>query len=382
MKKHYSKKRVSRAGKELVSDNKENFDEAFDVLSYWRSRHEIALENALALLRETTLKRDKDAFFSKRLKRYPSIVGKLKRFPEMELKNMQDIGGCRAIVASQKKVIQIARDIKSMPRFKRDGSIRFKDYIKSPKEDGYRGYHIVGKFDDGYGERKNIEIQIRSKLQHSWATTVEIVDLFTGQDLKSSKGSIEWSLFFKEASRQFSIMEESVRFHVLDEKDKLEEYGKQLLVNNDSKEMRINSCITVKEKAKSLLVPDKLDAYANSLRMVDEWLDEDSPEGYVLLQVDINKREVRGEFFVKEDFNLAKKQYAEYEKATTDNDEQVVALVSSDSVGGVKKAYPNYFADSTDFLRHLALVLKAPVIPDGGGFFSAISNWIERSSKR
>ncbi len=74
---------------------------AMDVLSFWRFSHEIPLEVALSILQKATLEQDKNAIFAKRLKRYVSIVFKLKRFPKMKLKNMQDIGGCRGIVKDQ-----------------------------------------------------------------------------------------------------------------------------------------------------------------------------------------------------------------------------------------------------------------------------------------
>jgi len=40
-----------------------------------------------------------------------------------------------------------------------------------------------------------IEIQIRSKLQHIWATAVETVGFFTGQAIKSNEGEKEWNDF-------------------------------------------------------------------------------------------------------------------------------------------------------------------------------------------
>jgi len=362
---NYSKKRVSKAGKELIvgdaRKNREKYYENLEVLSYWRACHEVALDNAFKTLTAITLKKDKNAFFSKRLKRHVSIVEKLKRFPRMELKNMQDIGGCRAVVSSPKKVIQVARDFKNMPEFKNnDGTIRFKDYIKEPKEDGYRGYHLIGKFDDGYGDKKSIELQIRTKLQHDWATTLEIVDLFTGQALKSNQGEESWKIFFTNTSIQFSIMEESGHFHTLELNDKYEAYGKQLLRDYDDKKLRLESCLLVKEQSKKLGITNLLAAYASSLQLADEWLTENSLDGYVLLEVDTLNRKVKGSFFLKEDFDDAKQFYIEREKAA-EGGADVIVLVSSNAVGGVKEAYPNYFADSAAFIDHLSLILKAPV---------------------
>ncbi|MDC4801603.1 hypothetical protein NQ814_18950, partial [Acinetobacter baumannii] len=85
--------------------------------------------------------------------------------------------------------------------------IKMDNYILQPKNDGYRSLHMVGKFNNKSNEERKIEFQIRTKLQHSWATTLEIVDIFTGQDLKSNDGLYDYKKFFKDVSDQFQIIE-------------------------------------------------------------------------------------------------------------------------------------------------------------------------------
>jgi putative GTP pyrophosphokinase len=43
-----------------------------------------------------------------RLKRLPTIIDKLRREPEMKLSRMHDVGGCRAVVAHEQEVRDIA----------------------------------------------------------------------------------------------------------------------------------------------------------------------------------------------------------------------------------------------------------------------------------
>lgn len=361
----YTGKEVIKAGEVLIdtdapSKNEPEFEKAFDILSYWRFTHESPLETAFLTLQEITLQKDKNAIFAKRLKRFVSIVRKLRRFPDMKLKNMQDIGGCRAIVSNTKKVFQVVKELKKRPEFKSgDGKIRFKDYINTPKEDGYRGYHLVGRF-DANDDKRNIELQVRTKLQHDWATTLEIVDLFTGQALKSNQGEKDWREFFLNISEQFAMMDESHLFDTLNQRDQYDYYQNKLLNANLE---RLNSFEETKLYAEKLDVVTLLQAYANSLRVVESRMGKELIEGYALIEVDTQAKTVTASIYNVQDTQTAEKRYAEAEKKATTQECLVVALVSTTKVGGIREAYPNYFADSTDFVIYLLLILsiKIPV---------------------
>lgn len=264
---------------------------------------------------------------------------------------MQDIGGCRAIVSNQKKLMQIVRVLKQRKEFRGDkGKLKYKDYISHPKDDGYRGYHLIGEFKDLYGDIKNIEVQIRTRLQHDWATAVEIVDLFTRQSLKSNQGNEDWQLFFKYVSEQFSLME-SVHLFSLKDLKKQSEYEDYVR----SHEIARKSCLNVKTKLSTLDVINKLQGFANSIKIIEDKLQQN--DGYVLIEINTAKSEVRTTIFNDNQNQAAEKKYIEAEKASVGK-EKVVALVYASSLGEIKEAYPNYFADSTDFLLHLELVNK------------------------
>ena len=383
MTKTYSGSRIAKAGKQLIGDDIAARDEALEVLSYWRFSHEKPLDNALKLLQEHATAKDKHAIFAKRLKRYRSIDGKLRRFPSMSLKAMQDIGGARAIVSTTKQAKQIARSLKKRPEFKNSlGNVLFKNYVEEPKADGYRGYHLVGSFPDGAGANRKIELQIRTKLQHDWATTLEVVELFTGQALKSNRGSDDWKSFFRNVSMQFAVMEKDSLFGRLKPSAKFEAYGRQLLIDENKYE-RIKSCLAVKKQVTKLNIVSVLEAFAHSLKMTDDWLNDSSVKvsGYVLLMVDTSdptRSTVQGRFFSESDISLAEKEYAEIERSTVDNQSIVVALVSTTAVGGIREAFPNYFADSTDFLTHLRLIIAAPVTLPTENFLSGMFKRLTR----
>lgn len=371
----YSGKQVIKAGEKLLDnkilDDDEEFEAVMDILSYWRFSHEIPLENALDLLTNSALNKDKSAIFAKRLKRSFSIIMKLRRFRDMKLKNMQDIGGCRAIVSNPKKLQQIVRDLRKEPHFKNsNGKIRAKDYIDTPKEDGYRGYHLIGQFNDDNGSKKSIELQIRTNLQHDWATALEIVDLFTGQALKSNQGEVDWKIFFARVSEQFALMESIHLFDTFDDQTKFNKYVEKL----SSDMMLTNSCQLTQDFEKKLDVFNRLVAYAHSLKIVDGQLQESFVDGYVLLEVNTAVGTVSSTVFNKDENEDAERMYIELEKKATGKIESVVALVSTTAVGGIKEAYPNYFADSTEFLKHLEFIKKAPRAKKGSLFSRLIGN--------
>jgi len=356
----YSGKQVIKAGEKLIDEkifsNAVEFESSMNILSYWRFSHETPLESAFQILQKVTLTKEKHAIFAKRLKRHASIVGKLLRFRDMKLKNMQDIGGCRAILTNKKKLIQIVRDLRKMPEFRgADGKIRYKDYIENPKMDGYRGYHLVGKFKGSDGKKKSIEIQLRTALQHDWATAIEIVDLFTGQALKSNRGQEEWKIFFSCVSEQFALMDDIHMFRSMSQQEKFKAYILKIKDYPEFDESRRVAQLW----AEKLEVVRNFEAFAHSLRIVDDQIENSDIDGYVLLEVETSKAVVQSTLFRNDQNIEAEKAYIEAEKRAVGEKHTVVALVSSGAVGGIKEAYPNFFADSTDFLSHLILVINA-----------------------
>lgn len=111
-----------------------------------------------------------------RIKRLESIIKKLHRFPDSRLCRMWDIGGCRIILESNNQVYKMVNFIKGNFIIKRE-----KDYIKNPSEDGYKSYHIYVQIPES---KFVIEIQIRNRESHDWATLVEISDLVFDSGLK------------------------------------------------------------------------------------------------------------------------------------------------------------------------------------------------------
>ena len=194
----YSKSRVNAAAREFMDSDTspEDREIALAVINNWRSSHAFPLNTLQMNLRGKAKQADSNAIIAQRIKRLSSIESKLKRFPTMDLARVQDIGGCRAVVRTVGQVEMLARQYQSGNV--KHSLVRFDDYLHDapgPKDSGYRGIHFVFKYFSDKRTTYNglqIEIQIRTQVQHAWATAVETVGTFVRQALKSSQGEEDW----------------------------------------------------------------------------------------------------------------------------------------------------------------------------------------------
>lgn len=328
---NYSKTAVQRAGKDLLTEElaqkrPARFRECMGVLSHWRACHISALNNLTRLLTKLSELEDRNAIVVARLKRTPSIIAKLHRNPKMNLDRMQDIAGCRSIVRNPKRVEKVKR------RLKRLHSLKERNYIESPKEDGYRGIHLIGKDKNpSDGKYYQVEIQLRTKLQHAWATAVEIVDLFTNQTLKSNIGKEIWKDFFRHTANEFAKLEGTPHSEQLYSQSEL-----PALVNQ-------------------LDIYKKFSAFQLTLNFIEKEVSKNE-HSYCLIKIDTKSLSGEVHLFQKEKFQTATTKYLESEKESAGKNSLVVALVNVASVDNLKEAYPNYFADSSYFIRNLKLV--------------------------
>ncbi|KKO45211.1 hypothetical protein WG68_11965 [Arsukibacterium ikkense] len=339
---------------EIVKVDESSFSKAMDILSFWRFSHESPLESAFKIVQDYATEQDKNAICAKRLKRHASISLKLKRFSSMKLKNMQDIGGCRAILSTEKKVYQTLIVLKRRKEFRfNDGLFRIKDYIKKPKDDGYRGIHLIGKFNDLFGGSRSIEVQLRTKNQHYWATAIEIVDLFTQQSLKTNQGRREWKEFFIGVSEILSVIDNIHMFDKLEDRLQFEKLLEAAIKKPDLQQ----TISKVIDSCKNIGIIEKLNAFSRSLQVINDNAAQIPADGYALIKIEINKKvaTLNAQVFESSQDQEASDAFVEAEKEATKK-EMVVALVFTDAIGGIKEAYPNYFADSSQFIKYLVFI--------------------------
>ena len=246
---------------------------------------------------------------------------------------MQDIGGCRSVL---KNVGQVRKLVKSYI----DSSLKHRllavdDYITYPKLSGYRGVHLIYRY---YSDRKNtfndlkIEVQIRSKLQHSWATAVETVGTFVNQALKSSQGEEEWLEFFALMGSAIAAREHSPTVPKTPS-------GRPLTSQ-------------LRSYANKLDVKNRLQAYGAAIRVLTG--DASQRADYFLLSLNPTERLIGIVGYKRSELHKAARDYLDAEQK-----EGVDAvLVSVESLSALRKAYPNYFLDTTEFIRAMEKALQ------------------------
>jgi len=144
----------------------EKWAPSYHIVTNWRACHILPLNVIQAGLRARIRRVEQNALVAQRLKRFSSIMNKLVREPSMKLSQMQDLGGCRAILSSVPSVVAVYRMYEQEPQLE-EGSLKCYDYISTPKEDGYRGIHVVARYHPRLAERapwngQRIEIQLRT----------------------------------------------------------------------------------------------------------------------------------------------------------------------------------------------------------------------------
>lgn len=120
-------------------------------------------------------KRNPISFIKTRIKNPQSIYNKLQKLGyEFTAENIQeqlnDVAGVRVVCAFIDDIYTIANLIAEQDDIK---VIKIKDYIKNPKPNGYRSYHMIVEIPVFFSKGKTpmrVELQIRTNGMDFWAT--------------------------------------------------------------------------------------------------------------------------------------------------------------------------------------------------------------------
>lgn len=194
-----TKGEIDRLGNQIRLENDTLGEKTLEELQKYRTSHKETLAQVFNVLCKLNRQMGKINIVTYRIKRIESIIGKLYRYPEMKFSRMWDIGGCRCIVNSNEEVYKLKKLIEQS----QDLEIRKEyDYIANPKEEGYRSLHLfVSTKDNPFV----IEIQIRNKVDHNWATLVEITDLLFDAKLKEFKKDKDLLRFHFLLSKRYQL---------------------------------------------------------------------------------------------------------------------------------------------------------------------------------
>ncbi len=217
------------------------------------------------------------------------------------------------------------------------------DYLAKPKEDGYRGIHLVYKYHTNMRKYRahdglRVEIQIRSRLQHEWATALETVDLFTKQALKSSVGDAAWKRFFLLMSAMFAFKEKRI-------------------IPGGIPSSHADCREELRDVADRLRVDHLLSAWSVAMKEFSEY--RLSGAGTFLLKLDTVKNELVLSPYGQDQQQQAIADYGEEEKRILEDPlgGKHAVLVSVRSVNALRQAYPSYYADTTAFIDELRTAL-------------------------
>lgn len=122
-----------------------------------------------------THKRNPIEMIKSRIKTPQSIVEKLKRkgYPltlESLVENINDVAGIRVICSFVDDIYEVANMLVSQDDVT---LLKVNDYIKEPKENGYRSYHMIVEvpvFFSTHKQNMKVEVQLRTIAMDFWAS--------------------------------------------------------------------------------------------------------------------------------------------------------------------------------------------------------------------
>ncbi len=266
-----------------------------------------------------------------------SIVSKLEDGRVRDLAAMQDLGGCRAVMENVDGVDAVVSRLLASRH--EHNLVKNTDYMREPRSSGYRSRHLVYTYKsraDASWDGLKIELQIRTRAQHAWATAVEILGTFSGEEFKASKGDQSVLEFFRLMSDFIGAQE-------------------GLPPADGGGYDRGATALRIAELDAKLHIRHRLAAYQVITQFHSESHDTYQ---YILLSLRFDEA-AEPELSVRT-FGSQARASAEYEalesKSLGGRDD--IVLVRTKSIDDLRRAYPNYFADSEEFRGYVDSAVK------------------------
>lgn len=314
--------------------------QAFAVANAWREQHLVAMRQIRAQLAAANRVLATGGVTAARLKRMPAIRKKLRRI-DFKLSEIQDLGGCRVILPSVDEVSRFQEYLGSSDRHRlRDVN----DYIRKPKRDGYRSLHLLldhedCRFPQYRGLR--IELQVRTHLQHAWATAVEALGLYMRVNIKGGGGSEEWRRLLMLMSCEFAEHEGRAPVR-----------GAPIGVARQQEILELDARLGAQAA---------LDKLSLGFQVINRWVLDRSAK-YLLLRYDHDQRQVSLRTFSEAPDSAGAYRDEERRLAIaameTEDPHSDTVLVSLSQLNDLRRAFPNYFGDVRMFREQLRHICK------------------------
>jgi hypothetical protein len=245
----------------------------------------------------------------------------------MELARMDDVAGCRLIFKSIEELQSFREDFhKARFKHKRRNDEDKYNYIKSPKDTGYRGIHDVYSYDVNSINGKQykgllVEIQYRTLVQHAWATAVEVIGFITESQPKFQQDDKRYEYCMALASEILARVHEDLKgpFPDIIDAELINKF------NEMDKELHLVRTLAGLNAAETAATGNR-----NSILIFN-------PDGNLEVRSYREATDALRELFKLE------KEYPNLD----------VVLVKADTNEEIRMAFKNYFSDAKDFIRLL-----------------------------
>lgn len=341
-----TKNQVKKAGRILANEGAAESERSWarGVADRWRAAHREPLEDMERIIHvvlDDLVKEAPTPLVASRIKRLESIIGKLRRAGlRMKLNEMNDIAGCRIVVPTLDDVRLVARRIAEVAPLKDSNSIKNYVDFPHPNNDGYRGIHLITRHDAPDANLKGLfcETQVRTRLQHAWATALETYDVASRERLKFGCGSANAKRFFQIASALFAM----------------DESGSTGDVITESVDELRHELFQIEEREH---IQKRLQACSGSVAILSD--ESFSGAAYCVLDIDFELQCTSLYTFSEKDADKAERLYFDLEQRAIGGTAPLkdALLVKVSSLKGLGETYPNYLVDVRFFLDNLSRLL-------------------------
>lgn len=322
-----SKTRIDKAGR-LLSDSSAELTEEFldleEVFDLYRKSFLGPLTGLTSQIQSWLAANRNQYYIAQRLKRRPQILRKLRRL-SVRLTQLQDIGGCRVIVDDNRRVDLLREFLKEqIDKTPALNLARETDYRFRGRDDtGYRALHLLIEC-----EGKMVELQVRSKIQHYWAESIERTSVVYGHHLKEKEGAPVVIDYFKKLSDMFYEIEAG-RQPATEDKMRLDDLRDEAAEEIEtSPQGSVLSAYVNDDVMKTLAEKER-----GSTKGINNWIFVFDWKTGSFVMWDI----------VSRDPDQAAGKYAEYEKNYPADQGFEVVLIGSSDIATVRSTHSHYF---------------------------------------